>query len=374
LADTKYAPVCVGSRFSIEDEGAMTSRIAGLDLLRGLAAISVVLFHFTIDYPDKVGWIGSVPLFEFPWGAAGVRVFFIISGLVIFISLNNSRNIYEFFVSRFARLYPAYILAIFLAIGAAVLFEFKPRDVDSKILFANLTMMPTLFGFPHIIGPCWTLQREVLFYIMMSCMYFSLGRERVIYAVCGWVIISIIFNLSNFSNNYYSPKNLYDKIAIIFNFQFSYLFSGGIIMYYFLRGDRRTIIIISALISVIAAGVSEFPTNLRFDYGSSLKYVVYGMVVLFFAAGILNFINYKIMYISGAMSYSLYLIHENTGYLMVKHLQIGGVPATISILIALCLSVLVASIIALLFEKSAGKAIRNAMIGRSCEVETVKGS
>ncbi|MGB7325891.1 MAG: acyltransferase family protein, partial [Rubripirellula sp.] len=56
-------------------------RIVELDSLRALAAINLVLFHFTLVYTNKHGY--SSPLgFQWPFGAYGVEMFFILSGFV----------------------------------------------------------------------------------------------------------------------------------------------------------------------------------------------------------------------------------------------------------------------------------------------------
>lgn len=55
-----------------------SNRYTELDALRGIAALMVVFFHFTMDRPQ--GQMG------FKLGVTGVDLFFIISGFVIFMS------------------------------------------------------------------------------------------------------------------------------------------------------------------------------------------------------------------------------------------------------------------------------------------------
>ena len=83
------------------------SRLAELDTLRGIAAIMVLLLHFGI----------------FKYGGAGVDLFFIISGFVIFMSIERSRNLKAFWRSRFVRLYPSYWLSIAIAVFSNKLFH-----------------------------------------------------------------------------------------------------------------------------------------------------------------------------------------------------------------------------------------------------------
>src|ERR1700738_3983155 len=85
-------------------------RLYELDLLRLLAAGSVVAFHFTygnhslgfnpVAYPAAVTAVTK-------YGFLGVQVFFFISGIVILNSA-SSGSARRFAISRMVRLYPAY--------------------------------------------------------------------------------------------------------------------------------------------------------------------------------------------------------------------------------------------------------------------------
>lgn len=100
--------------------GSGRARLEELDLLRFLAALAVVVFHYMAA--SKSLW-GVQPTRIFPsvaplsvLGILGVELFFVISGFVILMSVMG-RTAGEFAISRFTRLFPAYwfsVLAIFL--------------------------------------------------------------------------------------------------------------------------------------------------------------------------------------------------------------------------------------------------------------------
>ena len=86
-------------------------RILELDALRALAAINLVLFHFTHVFSVKFGY--SSPLgFEWPYGAYGVEMFFILSGYVNSMSLMRRGKPVDFVAARLIRIIPIFLLVI----------------------------------------------------------------------------------------------------------------------------------------------------------------------------------------------------------------------------------------------------------------------
>ena len=99
-------------------EGSPSARVVELDALRGIAAVAVVAYHYTTRYAEQIGHAGGLPL-SIAFGNYGVQLFFLISGFVIFMTLERTRSAMDFVVSRFSRLFPAYWAA--MAITAAVI-------------------------------------------------------------------------------------------------------------------------------------------------------------------------------------------------------------------------------------------------------------
>src|SRR4030095_2287642 len=89
-------------------------RIGELDALRGLAALAVMIFHYTGHYGKNVGHVDR-PLLELALGNYGVQLFFMISGFVIFMTIEKTRTAMDFVVTRFSRLYPAYWASLLIA-------------------------------------------------------------------------------------------------------------------------------------------------------------------------------------------------------------------------------------------------------------------
>jgi len=128
-------------------------------LLRFLAAISVVLFHYTVVIGQKEGLntLAFLHLGEFTkYGYLGVNLFFMISGFVILMSA-QSGNVVKFVLYRFTRLYPTFWFAVCLTAICIVFFDSNLYYVEIKQILINLSMMPTIFNTPYVDSVYWTL-------------------------------------------------------------------------------------------------------------------------------------------------------------------------------------------------------------------------
>jgi peptidoglycan/LPS O-acetylase OafA/YrhL len=149
------------------------SRLDFLDMLRGVAALSVFVSHVG----ERV-W----PAFKhmvytsFDLGNFGVMLFFLCSGFIIPISLEKQGSLWRFWVRRILRLYPLYWFSIALSIvlsyamaGDVTISDFLAKN--SATILANITMLQLVFGFEHIHGEYWTLMFELFFYMIVSILF-----------------------------------------------------------------------------------------------------------------------------------------------------------------------------------------------------------
>ncbi|MBV8356895.1 MAG: acyltransferase, partial [Deltaproteobacteria bacterium] len=163
-------------------------RFSGLDALRGIAALGVALYH--------LGWYYALNLdahfassLSFPFGHYGVDLFFVISGFVIFMTLERATSVGRFAVSRFARLYPAFWIALCIALAA--------RALDGRLsmsfgeILANATMVPAMFSAPFVDPVYWTLLCELVFYVLAGA-FFAFGGKRPEIACLFWLLGSIL--------------------------------------------------------------------------------------------------------------------------------------------------------------------------------------
>lgn len=79
-----------------EKQAPKRGRILELDALRGIAVVIVLIFHLTLYRKETE--------YGFKLGVTGVDLFFLISGFVIFLTLQQSNNWKNFIFNRFSRL------------------------------------------------------------------------------------------------------------------------------------------------------------------------------------------------------------------------------------------------------------------------------
>ncbi|MFM7322737.1 MAG: acyltransferase family protein [Armatimonadota bacterium] len=159
------------------------AHFAFLDALRGVAALSVLLFHLQVHtfegFPARPIPVGSVTWWVFlGWfdlGKFAVALFFLVSGTLIPSTLRApGATLPQFARRRAFRLYPAYWTAILLQLGALAVLG-HGGSIRWLEVAVNTTMLQKFVGIPDLIGVFWTLQIELVFYVLCAGL-FRVGR------------------------------------------------------------------------------------------------------------------------------------------------------------------------------------------------------
>lgn len=141
-----------------------------LDLLRFLAVLCVFFAHYT----DTFNYIYQIVPANQKWNifsryfSVALVIFFMVSGYVVTMTAMK-RNIREFIIARISRIYPLF----WLSCGVAYVL---PKIVNHSYLMVatpkefllNLTMIPTLIGYPFINPVFHTLTVEIIFYLFIA--------------------------------------------------------------------------------------------------------------------------------------------------------------------------------------------------------------
>lgn len=331
-------------------------RLLELDALRGIAAILVVVFHFTAAYGNEIGWTSTQPLFRFTSGQAGVALFFVISGFVIAMTLERSRTALDFIASRFARLYPAFWFSALLTTGLIVATGFNPFHLTLQGFLASLTMANGLTDMPFIDPAYWTLTREILFYAFFAAAYFGLGSRHTTSVLLGWIIVTSLYNVFVADTNVYACRTAASCGAILLNATFAHLFAAGALGYKLHRGERTPLVVASLFLAIAAASVSFWPEH-GFQPSASLKAAFFVGLVMAAAAGYLTILRSPVLIFLGAISYSLYLLHQVIGYFLIGGLVRWGLGADLAILTAFCLVLILGTAVCYGVERPSQRAI-----------------
>ncbi|HEY8384131.1 MAG TPA: acyltransferase [Microvirga sp.] len=335
------------------------SKLVLIQALRGLAALAIALLHARHEAGLLAG--GPAPASVVPW-AAGVDVFFVISG---FIMVHASGRLFEapgarpvFLARRVARIVPLYwavtSLYLLIALAAPALLNsewLKPWPVLASFLFIPFARPDGLVQPLYSLG--WTLNYEMAFYVLFALVLPWARRSAVL------VLIGLLVALAILGRAASLPQPLaFWTSPIILEFAFGLaiglLRAEGVV----LGGPARAGLALAAL-----AGFALAPVGT-----DAMRALVWGgPAALLVAAAALGpdralprNAATRLAIAIGDASYALYLVHpfvirglrEATGRLGIE----GGGAAFI--LVALLAAILAALAVHRLFERPATEALR----------------
>ncbi|MCY7353523.1 MAG: acyltransferase [Lysobacter sp.] len=330
------------------DGSSALSRVVELDALRGLAALAVVAYHYTTHYGNLVGHVQPLP-FGFAAGNYGVHLFFLISGFVIFMSLERTRTAMDFVVSRVSRLYPAYWAALMVSAAVIYTIGLPEQRLPLGDLLLDVTMVQQILGGEHLDGSYWTLQVELFFYAQML-FWFAVGQlKRVHWIIGAWLVLAVIYGQTAGHGVLFSDSTR--ELLILRHFPF---FALGI-LFYRLRskpGEHPLNITLIAL-TLVAIGLAGPPVLVL------VAMVCCGIFALF-VGGHLKWLCWAPFAFLGAISYSLYLLHQAIGFALIHLLEQSGVSTGVAMVLALGAALALASAITFLVERPAMNWIRAA--------------
>jgi peptidoglycan/LPS O-acetylase OafA/YrhL len=322
-------------------------RLLELDVLRGLAALAVVLFHYTVRYGEVYGY-PSPPAVRVPLGFYGVEVFFCISGFVIFMTLERVRAPLDFVIWRFSRLWPAYLAAILLTFTAVHLFALPGREISGLDALVNVTMIQGLLHVRSVDGAYWSLQVELIFYGWMFLAYLTGALRHIRVASCLALVPPVVYFLAR----RYLGHDLSYTAGSLLLVPYMPFFVIGLAAYdlHARRGSPvKDLLLMLASIAVIALCHSAVEGAVALGAAAVLCLVVWGRLRVI-AAGPLLFL--------GTISYTLYLLHQNIGYIVIRAAVQRGVPTNLAIGLAVTVSIALAAALTWTVEKPAQRWLR----------------
>lgn len=315
--------------------------VVGLESIRGLAALSVALFHSFHLLPvdgirvyDRTLW--NVPstdsllmrLIMIPFnGGAAVSLFFVLSGFVLALSLRRDDRTLElkawaFVLRRFFRIYPTLAINIVLFAGIiAIIASYVPIIPVSIFLPSQVVTNLLLKDFP-VNGATWSLMIEL---VAIPFLFFGYCISRR-WGVSGLVVLILLSIVTLFS-----PRLAFRTLIGDFVFMF---FIGMLVaeiwMQKLISLNNGT-----ARIGIIAAVAVMLSARFFLGYGSKWSLLFEGFASAALIATLVlgprfalhDVLEMKPLRFLGRISYSVYLYHPLALGVFVPILTIMASPS-----------------------------------------------
>ena len=334
----------------------VTSRLHNLDYLRGLAASSIMFYHFTTwsfgEY-DADTLIRRI-------GIYGVAIFYVLSGLtlyhVYFKKLFITETLPSFFKKRVLRIFPL----LWLATLATIVLNLESPDIPKLAL--NLSGLFGLVAWDKYFAVgAWSIGNELVFYLLFPFFIIIARYSKMLFLACSllFLVIYTVFafqildpsvELSLQWKNYVNPLNQ------------AFLFLGGFAIGLYIENQKVSF---PATLFLLAAGFALF---ILYPASGDASQLVTGFARLTFTlscflicAGFYkielrttNLIT-KILEIAGKSSYSIYLLHPLvwgvTGFILARTNTGSSHLMTIKQVVAVAITFIVSYFVYEKFEK-----------------------
>lgn len=317
----------------------MNNRLEVLDSIRGLAAFVVVIYHFTYRYYEIYPQNNQL-LFSFYEGKYGVQTFFILSGFVIFMTLSRIEKPIDFIISRFSRLYPVFWFCVIFSFTIISIFGLYGREVTFSQMIINFSMIPSVFNTPSVDGVYWTLLYELKFYFWIFIIY-SLGFiKKIDKLILIYILLGFCFHF------FVNQESIFGKILLkLFVFDYLSYFISGIIFYKIYNNERTKILMLTLILCFLFSQITN-----TYENGLVTLSIIY-LIFLVFSFGKLDWFSNKFLTYLGTISYSLYLIHQNIGYILLNYFNLIKIEPLISLILSIFIVMILSTLISLFIEK-----------------------
>jgi peptidoglycan/LPS O-acetylase OafA/YrhL len=329
-----------------------TARLKSLDALRGVAAMIVLLYHFSRRFGERFDdtW--------HPWisydGQFGVLLFFMISGYVITLSTERVHRARDFLFLRFSRLYPTFwfCLALTTAIVAAAQF---PLPVPTPLSVAvNATMLTKTIrrlthqneAMPYVDGSYWSLEIELFFYAIVFVLLLTRQMRHIVWVALGFVLLRLVDLILVRAVGATLPS----VVQWAFFLEYWPYFGLGIAAFAFQHRHERlgpALLACFSFLSIASGGVALTVTMLICT--AAFLGAIYD---------VLPFLRWRPLVWLGVISYPLYLLHQNIGYVVIRAALHWGLSTEGAIAAALVTSLGLATAVTFAIERPSMRLLR----------------
>jgi len=339
-------------------------RLIGLDIIRGLAAFFIMLYHFTVWESGRNDFTSYLYLI----GRHGVSTFYVLSGFTLFYIYHNKfstlSDSWKYLVKRVFRIYPLLLASQAITLLGFLILEGK-IVLDLTAFFLNVSGLYGIFDIQsaYSVGS-WSIGNEIFFYIIFPfCVIYFFHQKKKYFKYLLFFISLIIFYYFSFIKLDLA-LSLTDQWKIYANsVNQSPLFILGMFLSYVYLNIQLTLkplfkfILISSILALIF--FPELPDNSvaivhgywRTYFTICISLLIYCSVLKTTESNAWLMKMFRPFIFLGEISYSVYLLHPIV-YNSEKILSISSLfSKPLKILIYVSLTILISSISYHHFEK-----------------------
>ncbi len=358
------------------------TRITGIDGLRGIASLVIVIFHVLsiplLDISDNF-------LFIQKYFAFGVTIFLIISAFSLFLNYNSklvsSSSIKDYYINRYSRIAPLFIFMMLL-FTVILVTEFKIHP-DLREIIVNIFFLYNFIPDKHsgIIWASWTMGTLFIFYFVMPLLIIFISNIKTSIFFLGIFLLIGVSFYSFFNNNSYPPGYAYSCF-----FTQLPIFGFGILFYYIYKSyfiNKTLALLISIIgfssifiIYIFLSRVFSFELKVLYDdkiNNNIMQFYTIGIFLAFLVYSQclygLPIIDNRVTRFYGKISYSLYLLHPFVIYklksLYPSIYSIRGLPKDVSFFLCVIVTLIIVTPLSYLlyniFEVRASLVLKNTL-------------
>jgi peptidoglycan/LPS O-acetylase OafA/YrhL len=341
-----------------------------LTSLRFVAAMLVFVYHAPLAQPFAR---------DHALGQAGVGFFFLLSGFILTYTysgaLNTHASVVRFYVARFARVYPAYLVSIVLALPVVAMYGSLAWDKSSPSIRADALVAQVLAvqaWFPReefylgVNAPAWSISVEAFFYALFPLLIGSFSRSfanasaRTAFAMAAltWVCAAAVFAIPHHADVW--TTYIFPPIRLV-DFIVGMLLGTAFLRGYRLRGSATTWEV-AAVVAIAAAVVAIplTPPGLQYSLWPLPFWAALIAIVARRRGAVSRLLSHRVFVRLGEISYAFYLVHL-TVLMVVEH----AVPAAFVSVVALAASLAVAWLLHVSIERPLRAVIRGSFVSRA---------
>ena len=322
-----------------------------LTVTRFIAALSVVLFHGR----QQLGALQYVPMLTA--GPTAVGYFFVLSGFVMALAYYRPGIPFDFrnyWLARFSRIYPVYILAFVLTClhFLSILSKIKPPKIWANIFLYQAWVPDYALSFNIA---AWSLSVEAFFYLLLPLLLLwamrRSARQVISISVGFWVISQLLHaflmtRLGPDSENFLAYFPLFHLNSFLFGL------AGGI--WYLTYSSRlavsqrlNRIYLVAALglfllLLTLRGYVPAFPRSFSLDAG--LLAPLFLIIILTLAmdtSRLSQRLSHTWLVTLGDASYALYILHVPIRWLFEDLLRLTGQGLAFGVMFSIYLPLLI---------------------------------